>query len=95
MRIVRAGFAALLAAVASLVLFVFFGMMLPVWLMLAVYGRQAVQEAPAHGGIILFATLPIAGLISVPVFLFLTVKLYRVGTSHCSHDRCEIGSTGN
>jgi hypothetical protein len=93
MRFVLAAFATLLAGVVSLALFVFLGALLPIGLMMATHGREAVQDAPGHGGIILLATLPVAGLISIPVFLFLAIKLYRVGISRYGPDRHQIGST--
>jgi hypothetical protein len=93
MRIVLVGFAAVLAGIISTVLFVFLGVLLPVWLMMTIYGRQAVQDAQGHGGIILFLTLPAAGLISIPVFLFLLVKLYRLGVSRYGLDRRQARST--
>jgi len=77
MRVSRAILAGSLSAAITAVLFLFFGALLPVWTMMAVHGRQAVQDAPAHGGMIILATLPLAGLVSIPFFLFLTSKLYR------------------
>ena len=77
MRIVRAGLAAMLAGALAVILFLFLGVALPMWTMAALYGRQAVQDAPAHGGMILFLTLPIAGIISLPAFLILAVRFYQ------------------
>lgn len=76
-RLLWAGVALVGAAALSIVLFVFFGAALPIWTMIAIYGRSAVQDAPAHGGAILFATLPIAGITTVPVFIFLAETFYR------------------
>ena len=88
-----AAFAALSAGVVTLVLFIFLGALLPMWFMMAIHGRQAVQDAPGHAGIILLGTLPLAGLISIPVFLFLAVSLYRMGVSRYGLDRRQSGST--
>lgn len=93
MRIVLAAFAALLARVVSLVPFIFLGALLPIWIMMAIHGREAVQDAPGHGGIVLLGTLPAAGLISIPVFLFPAVKLYRVGISCYGIDHRQTRST--
>ena len=88
-----ATFAALAAMLVALALFVFLGVVLPMALMMAIQGRQAVQDAPAHGGVILFVTLPVAALISIFVFLFLTIKLYRAGVSSCGLDHHQTPST--
>jgi hypothetical protein len=77
MRAIRAVLAAFLAGTATAGLFVFFGVALPVWIMMIIYGRQDLQEAPAHGGMMILATAPIAGFASIPIFLFLTDALYR------------------
>lgn len=77
MRIVRASLAALLAGALTIILFFFLGVALPVGTMMALYGRQAVQDAPAHGGMILFLTLPIAGIISILAFLLLVIRFYQ------------------
>jgi len=77
MRVLKAVIAATMAGIATVFLFAIVGGFLPMLAMEAVYGRQALEDAPAHGGVILFATLPIAGLISIPVFLFLTSSWYR------------------
>ena len=74
--LLRIGIAVVVAGVLSIVLFLFFGAALPVWAMIAIYGRQAVQDAPGHGGLILFATLPIAAVIGVPTFFLLTVSFF-------------------
>jgi hypothetical protein len=73
----RAAVAVLGAGALSIILFVFLGVLLPVWTMIAIYGRSAVQDTPGHGSIVLFAAVPIAGLVSLPAFLFLTASLYR------------------
>lgn len=93
MRIVLAAYAALLAGVVSLALFVFLGGLLPILLMMAIHGREAVQDAPGHGGIVLLGTLPVAGLISIPVFLFLAIRLYRMGVSRYGLDHRQSRST--
>ena len=73
----RALGAALLSAVISIIGFLLFGVFLPTWAMVLIYGRQAVQDAPAHGGIILLATLPIAGILALCGFCVLTAVVYR------------------
>ena len=77
MQIVRAGLSVIVAALLTIVFVILFGALLPIWLMMAIYGMQAVQDAPAHGGAILFATLPIAGMISIPAFMLLAIWLYQ------------------
>ena len=77
MQIVRAGLSVIVAALLTIVFVILFGALLPIWLMMAIYGMQAVQDAPAHGGAILFATLPIAGMISIPAFMLLGIWLYQ------------------
>jgi hypothetical protein len=47
------------------------------WLTMAKYGRQAPEDSPAHGGIILIATLPLAGVVSLVVFVLLAIWLYK------------------
>jgi hypothetical protein len=92
MRIVLAAFAAISAGIVTLIFFIFLGALLPMALMMAIHGRQAVQDAPGHGGAILLGTFPVAGLISIPVFIFLTIKLYRAGVSRYGLDRRQTGS---
>jgi len=77
MQIVRAGLSVIVAGLLTIVFIIFLGVLLPIWLMTAIYGMQAVQDAPAHGGAILFATLPIAGMISIPAFVRLVIWLYQ------------------
>jgi hypothetical protein len=64
------------AGTVCLIGFVFFGALLPMWIMIAAYGTKAVQDAPGHGGIILFLTLPLAGLGSIVAFLFLAMEFH-------------------
>jgi hypothetical protein len=77
LQIVRAGLSVIVAGLLAIVFVIFFGALLPVWLMMAIYGIQEVQDAPAHGGAILFATLPIAVMISIPAFVLLAIWLYQ------------------
>jgi uncharacterized BrkB/YihY/UPF0761 family membrane protein len=77
MLTVRAGLAVIVAGLLTIVFVIFLGALVPIWLMMAIYGMQALQDAPAHGGGILFATLPIAGMISIPVFVLLAIWLYQ------------------
>ena len=76
-QLVRAGFAALLALIATVVLFVLFGAILPVWIMGAINGWQAVEDAPAHRCTILFLTVPFAAVIFIPTFLLLTGTIFE------------------
>lgn len=69
--------AGLISALISLIAFLLLGVFLPMWAMMLVYGRQNVQDAPGHGGIILLLTLPIAGILALVGFAFLTPALYR------------------
>ena len=68
--------AVLLAGIISLFGFVLFGAALPIWIMMAISGTQAVQDSPGHGGIILFLTVPTAGLTSIVAWLFLAHTFY-------------------
>jgi hypothetical protein len=77
MRVLRGIIAGSLALIVAALSFLFFGGLLPMWIMMAVWGREAVQDASAHGGVILFATVPIAGFCSFLLFVFLTDKFYR------------------
>lgn len=69
--------ATLVSAVISTIGFLLLGVFLPMWAMMLIYGRQNVQDAPAHGGIILLATLPIAGVLALCGFFVLTPIVYR------------------
>ena len=51
--VVRGLSAGLVSALISLFAFLLLGVFLPMWTMMLVYGRQNVQDAPGHGGIIL------------------------------------------
>jgi len=44
---------------------------------MAIYGRRAVEDAPAHGGAILFLSVPIAGIASILVFLLVVSKIHK------------------
>ena len=46
------------------------------WIMLAIYGSQSMQDAPAHGGAIFFLSVPAAGIVSIPVFFYVAAKVY-------------------
>jgi hypothetical protein len=74
--------ATLVSAVISTIGFMLLGVFLPMWAMMLIYGRQNVQDAPAHGGIILLATLPIAGVLALCGFLVLTPLVYRRLSRH-------------
>jgi Na+-driven multidrug efflux pump len=74
--------ATLVSAVISIIGFVLLGGFLPVWAMMLIYGRQNVQDAPGHGGVILLATLPIAGVLALFCFFILTPLVYRRLSRH-------------
>ena len=76
-KVLRGTGAIALSSLISLAGFIFFGAILPVQIMIWKYGRQEVQDAPAHGGVMLFVTLPIAGICSLVAFTVLAVFLYR------------------
>lgn len=76
-KVVRAAGAIALSSLISVAGFIFFGALLPIWTMIWKYGRQEVQDAPGHGSLILFVTLPIAGISSLVAFILLAVFLYR------------------
>jgi len=82
MQIVRAGLSAILAGILTIILFLLVGAALPIWTMIAIYGSQAVEDSPAHGGMILFLSLPAAGIVSIPAFPVLTTTFYRKFRSH-------------
>ncbi|MGA2599374.1 MAG: hypothetical protein ABSH09_20560 [Bryobacteraceae bacterium] len=81
MRVVRAFFIAtgaiLGAGLLSVIAWLFFGAFLPLAIMMAVHGFQAVYDSPAHGGAVLMATVPLAGIFSVIAFLYLSVFFYH------------------
>jgi hypothetical protein len=67
---------ALVAALLSGVAFVFlFGLLAPMLIQEAVYGREAVYSAPAHGGAILILTAPAAALLALFGSAFLATYL--------------------
>lgn len=69
--------AALIAGVVVIATVVLVGIALPLWTMMLIYGTRNVQDSPAHGAIALFITLPIAALLGIPLFLFLTAFLFK------------------
>ncbi len=75
--VVRCLSMSLVLALISLVGFLLLGVFLPMWAMTLVYGRQDVQDAPGHGGLVLLLTLPIAGVLAVVGFVFLAPALCR------------------
>ncbi len=89
--------AALLSGVVVIAMVVLVGIALPIWTMLLIYGTRNVQDAPAHGGIILLITVPIAALLGVPLFLFMTAFLFKKldgqGGKHPNADDCFTGAT--
>jgi hypothetical protein len=68
--------AALLAGVVVIIMVLLVGVALPIWTMLLFYGTRDVQDSPAHGGIVLFKA-PIAALLGIPLFLFMTAFLFK------------------
>jgi len=50
---------------------------LPIWGMFLVYGEENVMDAPAHGGVILFLTVPVSGMIAAVLFVFSASFLYH------------------
>jgi hypothetical protein len=69
--------AILSASVIALLVVIILGCLVPVWTMILIYGRQSVQDAPAHCGIILFATIPVAGMIALAGLFPLAALLYE------------------
>jgi hypothetical protein len=45
--------------------------------MILFYGREAVQDAPGHGGIVLLLTLPTAGLVALCGLIPLGILFYQ------------------
>ena len=72
-----AAFATFTAGLLSLLAFVSLGMLLPMWLMIAIHGIEKVQGAPAHGGVILFATVPFAAVLSAVGFCLFSRLFYQ------------------
>jgi hypothetical protein len=56
---------------------VLFGAVIPMVAMTAIYGRETVQDAPAHSGAILLLTVPFAGICSVVALIFLAIVFTR------------------
>jgi predicted outer membrane lipoprotein len=75
--VIRGVGAALVSAVISILGFLLVGAFLPMWTMILLYGRQDVEDSPAHGGAILLMTMPFAGVLSVCAFCILTAVIYR------------------
>jgi len=69
--------AILLAALLSIAAFTFLGVLLPAWIMIAIHGRQAVEDSPAHGAAVMFISLPLAGVVSLLAFILLVIWLYQ------------------
>jgi hypothetical protein len=62
-KFLRVFTATVISLISGILTLFLFGMMLPIWTMIFIYGRQEVEDAPAHGGIILFMTVPIVGIL--------------------------------
>jgi hypothetical protein len=69
--------ATVLALVCSGLAVVLFGALLPIWSMMLVYGRRAVQDSPGHGGIVFFLTIPLAALLALCGLFPLAVFFYQ------------------
>jgi hypothetical protein len=76
-RVLRYAAASLLALLATMIFVVFAGAALPVWFTMAISGTKNLQDAPAHGGIILFLTLPSALALSPIAFIATYAALRR------------------
>ena len=60
LRVLTATVISLISGILTLVIF---GMLLPIWTMILIHGRQEVDNAPGNGGIILFLTVPLIGIL--------------------------------
>ena len=67
----------LLSGLISIVLLALVGLILPTLAMTAIFGLQNVQDAPGHGSIVLFLTVPIAGFLSLFAWVCLTALFYK------------------
>jgi len=65
------------AGLLSVIAWLFFGAFLPMALMMAIHGSQSVYDSPAHGGVVMMATVPLAGIFSVMAFVYLSVFFYH------------------
>jgi hypothetical protein len=68
--------AVLSAALISILVFVLLGLLAPIGMMWAFYGRQAVYDSPAHGGVVLLLTIPLVGSLSVLAFFILAITFF-------------------
>ena len=73
----------MLSLIAGVLALALFGVMLPVWGMIQVYGFRQVQDAPAHGGIVLLLTLPVVGFFVFIGMLFFGVFIYEKLSHQC------------
>ena len=62
------------------------------WAMIGIYGRQEVQDAPANGGIILFMTVPLVGMLGSSAWFLLAPSYIenfpseqRLRNQYCYH----------
>lgn len=51
------------------------GALIPIWLMIAINGREGVLHAPGHGSAILYVTLPLALIVSLLITPVVTLHL--------------------
>ena len=77
LRFFRAVAATLISGLLSILLIVLLGIVLPMSTMMLIYGRQAVQDAPAHAGIILFLTVPLVGYGALVFFYFFAIVVHK------------------
>ncbi|HEV8146503.1 MAG TPA: hypothetical protein VGP79_08985 [Bryobacteraceae bacterium] len=76
MQFLRVTLAGLVGVIATLVFFVFVAVILPMGALIAIHGRQSVDDSPGGGAAILFVSVPVAGMVSIPAFLYIADKAY-------------------
>jgi hypothetical protein len=77
LRFIRAVVATFISGLISALLVVLFGIVAPMTTLMLIYGKQEVQDAPAHGGAILFLTAPAAGFGAFIFFFFAVIFVYK------------------
>jgi hypothetical protein len=76
-RLIRMFGAATGAVIVCGIAIMVLGGLLPIWIMILISGRQAVQDAPAHGGMILLLTIPLASLLALLAVIPTAMFFYR------------------
>lgn len=71
-QFLRGVVATVVAGLLSALMVILLGGVMPIAIMMLIYGRSAVQDAPAHGGVILFLTLPLS-IVGVLIFFPIAV----------------------